>query len=514
MLERELKLHVPAAARDALEAELLRLGAATTRLRARYFDTDDRQLAEADVALRLRLEGEQWVQTVKAPGPDELSREEFNHPRPSPELDLSLYADAEVGKILTPLAQALQVRYETDIQRMVLRIDTGSGVVELAYDNGVVKSGPLQLAVHELELELVSGAADNLFILGQFWLEKYGSILDLRSKAERGDALAGIVSARPDTKQRGRPSLSADELRLLLEPRRARRPKVDKEATMLSVYQQSAGECLSQIVRNACLLAGVDKHSATAAMDTEYVHQLRVGIRRLRSCSRLFRKWIPCDGQPSLQELKSYFSMLGRERDADVVRLAVTPLLLEAGMPPVDMPDSGRPTRTTASRRLAASTGFQSCLLMLFQDLIALAESAKESGEIRRPARQLTKRLDTWLDQLCTEGVEFRALPIEAQHELRKKVKRLRYSLDFVTPLMTGKRLKRLKRIRRALGQTQESLGALNDLYVAEAYYAGLGARSPGAMFALGWLAASQAYRRQQAEASFIKLRAAGRLTD
>src|SRR5690606_21165226 len=135
----------------------------------------------------------------------------------------------------------------------------------------------------------------------------------------------------------------------------------------------------------------------------------------------------------TLEELKSYFGMLGQERDADVVHLAVTPLLLEAGMQPPD--DTPAPTRRTAharsSRRLAASPSFQSCLMALLQDLIATAEPDTKSTDISRPRRQLTKRLDKWLDKLCAEGTQFRALPVDAQHELRKKVKRLRYSLDF-----------------------------------------------------------------------------------
>src|SRR5690606_6481450 len=86
MLERELKLHVPAANRNALENELRHAGAADLALRARYFDTPGRNLARAGIALRLRLEGDEWVQTAKTSGPDELTRMEFNHPRPGPEL--------------------------------------------------------------------------------------------------------------------------------------------------------------------------------------------------------------------------------------------------------------------------------------------------------------------------------------------------------------------------------------------------------------------------------------------
>src|SRR3546814_12773533 len=73
MLERELKLDVPEASRIGLKKALTQLGATELALNARYFDTENRDLAKAGIALRLRQEGDQWVQTVKAPGPAELS---------------------------------------------------------------------------------------------------------------------------------------------------------------------------------------------------------------------------------------------------------------------------------------------------------------------------------------------------------------------------------------------------------------------------------------------------------
>ncbi|XOT95272.1 CYTH domain-containing protein, partial [Alcaligenes pakistanensis] len=86
MLEQELKFFVPESARPGLLTafDVVRTGSIT--LNAIYFDTPERDLARAGIALRLRKEGEQWVQTVKLRGPDTLSRIEINHPRPGPEL--------------------------------------------------------------------------------------------------------------------------------------------------------------------------------------------------------------------------------------------------------------------------------------------------------------------------------------------------------------------------------------------------------------------------------------------
>src|SRR5690606_29356758 len=131
-LERELKLYVPDDSRTALEQELRAAGACSIALRACYFDTDDRELAEAHVALRVRKEGRKWVQTIKMPGPDELSRIEINHPRPGPELDLGVYEGTDVDAILGKLRKPLTLRYETDVKRLVLRHEDPRGIIELA----------------------------------------------------------------------------------------------------------------------------------------------------------------------------------------------------------------------------------------------------------------------------------------------------------------------------------------------------------------------------------------------
>lgn len=74
MAEQELKLHVPRGARPGIERELLRMPVTRVRLRASYFDTPSRALALAGVALRLRLEGRKWIQTLKMRGEHALAR--------------------------------------------------------------------------------------------------------------------------------------------------------------------------------------------------------------------------------------------------------------------------------------------------------------------------------------------------------------------------------------------------------------------------------------------------------
>ena len=65
MTEIELKFQVPAARRAALGKAVATTTAKRIVLRARYFDTSDRRLGRAGLALRVRKEGRRWVQTLK-----------------------------------------------------------------------------------------------------------------------------------------------------------------------------------------------------------------------------------------------------------------------------------------------------------------------------------------------------------------------------------------------------------------------------------------------------------------
>jgi len=190
MKEVELKFQVPPAAHKAVEAAVAGPRAARRiRLRAVYFDTPAGALAAAGLALRLRKEGRVWVQTLKGSLPEgtSMTRAEHNVPRTEtgatvPAIKPQLHADTPVGAALIRVMQAsnaeLQQVISTDIWRRARTVRVAGGVVELAFDVGVIEAGasvpPRHRPVCELEIELKSGSPQAVVSTAQRWVARHG----------------------------------------------------------------------------------------------------------------------------------------------------------------------------------------------------------------------------------------------------------------------------------------------------------------------------------------------------
>ena len=514
MLEQELKFSVPWAARKAVAGQFASLSSAPrTRLRAMYFDTPDRQLARQRAAIRLRQEGRRWVQTFKMAGADALSRVELNHPSPGRALDLSVYAGTPAEAVLAGLGAELGVRYETDVWRKAAAVRTRAGTVEVAYDEGAIRAQGLELPVCELEFELVSGRPQALFVVAGRWLARHGLVLDLRSKAERGDGLANAAARIAAAPLDERPQVREAEIAAFWSPRLAAGIALGQDETPDEALAAMTAECFEQIARNAAPLAAADAPPGVRLGGAEHVHQLRVGMRRLRSA------WKLLDGHAELPPAalqdgaRRHFAEFGRVRDQDVMGGEVLSALVDAGMPPLPW----QPAAGTDAAALASSVDFQSWLLGLLAWNVGIREPATrlplagglpepppavapEPARAVRLARAVTRRLRKWHGRLVREGRHFMRLEDERRHALRKLAKRLRYGLALSAPLY---RAGRVRAYRKKLAALQDILGEINDLVVARTHYAGLADAHSQAWFALGWIAARLRELEVQAEAAF-----------
>src|SRR5476649_596958 len=159
-----------------------------------YFDTPDRDLASAKVALRLRVDGDAIIQTMKTRGQSIAGlseRNEYNWPLAKAKLDLKkLEGDFWPAELAELDKKTIKPLFTTDFVREKAEIAWGRGktkvVIEAALDLGHVIAGKQKEEICELELELREGDPSALLELAAELAEKLALMPCDISKAERG----------------------------------------------------------------------------------------------------------------------------------------------------------------------------------------------------------------------------------------------------------------------------------------------------------------------------------------
>lgn len=159
-----------------------------------YYDTPARDLAAAKVALRLRRDGDQYIQTLKSRGQSVAGlseRNEWDWPLSQDNLDLSLLDDSCWPQALAELDRSLlQPVFTTDFNRTRVMIKwerEGEPVeVEVALDEGKVVAGDKDEPICEVELEVRSGPAVSVLELAAQLARDLPLMPCDISKAERG----------------------------------------------------------------------------------------------------------------------------------------------------------------------------------------------------------------------------------------------------------------------------------------------------------------------------------------
>lgn len=482
MNEIELKFQVPAGRREAVRrwvAGVAATQARRQRLQAAYFDTPARDLARAGLALRLRREGPRWVQTLKGAGADGMTRLEHNvdlsdRSAALPALDAARHAGHPAGERLLALLatlppDALACLFRTDIWRLKRPLRTRRGVVELAFDEGFLiaddaSGGPQRLPVCELEIELLSGAPQAVLDVAQRHALRLGLWLDQRTKAQRGDMLARAEAMAPP--------VGARPVKL----RRGSTPAQGLHGVLLA--------CLQHILPNASQLAD-------GLFAPEHVHQLRVGLRRLRSALALFKGLDAAADDETLAELSAaLFRSLGAARDGDVQRDGPWAADLAAAVQ-AHWPDAGAaaavPPPAASPALLMRGHAGQMLLLSLMGRIAGLAQGAEPEPVAAKLRPALRRRLQRWSEAVRADAKRFGELDEPQRHRLRKRIKRLRYGLEFAAGLLDAKEYKHWS---RGLAAAQQGLGELNDLALALSQQRGTAVTGADARaaFMLGWL--------------------------
>lgn len=483
MIETELKISLDAAG----EAKLARnAGLRTMRVAPRrtkqlvsiYYDTEDHALAGAGIALRLRRDGRRWIQTIKsraetASASGLFANREIEQPAPGGRLVLK-GADPVFAAIAAARGDAgLAPVFETRVRRIVERLTPpGGGEVELAIDQGEIVAGENREPILEAELELVSGDVGAVYSLARCLFRDGPVRFAASNKSARGYALARGES-KPEA----------------IRPRLAGALDYPSEASVESVARDVLRDCFAQIAGNLAVVADSDM--------PEGPHQLRVGLRRLRSALGLFKPYL--GDAPALNEMARD---LGRQvsglRDLDVL-IGDVGKLAEGGLDQAARDaliaelDSRRRALRVELRRALVAPEVPAFLFDLARFIEArgwlapadFTQSARLATPIAEAAPALLAKRYRRVRRLA-RGLE--ELDHDALHALRKELKKLRYGAEMLAPIYPGRKV---AEYLRRLKDLQDSFGSLTDAAMAAGLLTGEdapGRKSAEVQRATGWV--------------------------
>lgn len=440
-------------------------------LLATYFDTRRRRLASAGISLRRRQGGADAGWHLKLPsGPDE--RTEYWLPLSAGSGDQVPSDLAEMvgshtkGRRLRPVALVRTRRTSFEVTT------AGGGPLVQVADDRVVATRHVDGALgawRELELEALGAG---------------GGCMD-----ELEACLGALGASRA-----AHPSKLAQVLAAPAPPRAQEEP----------VLARLAAQVATMLVCEARARAG----------EAEAIHDLRVAVRRLRSCLRSFgAAFEEATIAHLLEELKAIGELLGAARDAGVLADR-----LEAGLRAVPSSDVLGPVRavlrahgaraTAAALRALQEAFAGPAYLDLLEQLVGVVDgqpSARGQGARRGYRRQLAHDEGRVARRLAAIAGLQGAARDAALHEARKAAKRARYSAETLAPVLG-------KAAWRAAGRYQELqdlLGEHHDAVVARAFLREEGARAgvrPGENgFTFGLLHAREDARAAAAERAAAK---------
>jgi len=409
--EHELKLDAPAGFR------LPPLGGRPLEPRvftSVYYDVPGGSLADGGITLRRRIENGHGVWQLKLPADDSrLEVEAEGGPgQPPQELLTLLQAHLRRG----PLERVAELRTHRSGE-LVARNGTTAEVT--ADEVRVMDSHEVRDFV-EVEIELRDGDPEELDEIAN----------DLVSAgAEPGDGLPKLFRAL------GRPSPYGASSRF---------------------FEELRGRLRAQ-------LREIERHDPGTRLgrDPESLHDMRVGVRRLRALLRAGKELIATDTDPLDERLQELGQVLGEVRDLDVLLARLDEEAAKLGGE-----DGRRAESLLASLRTERSCCRSRLLAALRSDeyLVLLDDTARTIEELEPSGSAAT------LDELADEAAArlrraVRKLPGEptndALHAVRKKGKRARYAAELAGQ---DKLVKRAKKLQDVLGEHQDAVVAAERL--------------------------------------------------
>ncbi len=438
-----------------------------------YYDTPKLDLWRNGLTLRVRASDGTWVQTVKTAAggsPGLHQRGEWECALPGPKPDPAALARQIKTKRIAQLLRSpdivnqLRPVFNNTTRRTRWNIVLPDGQqVECVLDAGDLHVGKRNAAIGELELEMKKGDPTGLFELALALHEQIPLQIANDSKAARGYAL--LDSKAPA-------AVKATPVRL------------HKKMRLEDALQCIGLNCLEQLESNV---------TGVLAQSVESLHQMRVGLRRLRALLNMFEELAPLpEGMRDSVEWLS--GALGATRDWDV--------LAGSTLPAIDGADLSQLVAVAEQRARDLHRDMLQTLRQPRYTQVILQLNGwfhgrrwREGLAVKSP---LYRRVDAAMVPLLRKaqqrlrkriGALDEADPA-ARHRVRIAAKKARYAAEFFSDLLPAKPARHYV---RALSALQDKLGHLNDLAVANTLLEKLTAPDllQGTTYARGYIAAS-----------------------
>ncbi|MFZ1989309.1 MAG: CHAD domain-containing protein [Alphaproteobacteria bacterium] len=421
----------------------------TRRLVSTYHDTPDDRLFSAGIAWQIKRNGRTWTQTVSPFNGHGAIHSSVEARLRTPDADTHAVPDQEIADAVKDALKdetTLGPRVATEITRTERRLMTPRGdIVDLALDTSDVVAGETRDRTFEVELELKAGTPESLIEIARPLAADMPLELSLVSAAERGFRLL-----------KGKP------------PGKAPWIVLPREASSAEALTTILSSCLRHIALHAA--------EARKGEGSEAIHQIRVSLRRLRAVLSDYARAFGCSELKVLADrARDLALLLSPARDLDVF---LSDILLPA-REFVTYPEAlAHLAENAQNRRVAAWSTARAALdhadyRLFLIDVAAVALcgvpniEAGSTPVASLPARELAGEvLDRALHKVKSFGERLDELSTEERHELRKRLKKLRYPAEFFASLFDAKGT---KKFFMCLTDLQDDLGSLNDVATARA---------------------------------------------
>lgn len=272
---------------------------------------------------------------------------------------------------------------------------------------------------------------------------------------------------------------SAEELEQLFNACSTNQPRYEKKPAIVFLPNDTVYQVATRLIAAYIPVARINEPGVIADWDTEFLHDYRISLRKVRSVLSLFKGIY---SEPVTVDLKQRFACMmkktNRLRDLDVYLLErenyrqLIPESMQDGLDNLFLDlAKKRKTEHDKVKRFFQSAPYQkeadqleSLFTQTDESKRRLAAGDKADTPVIRYALDVVRKHHKKIRKMAVHIND--QTPDESVHKLRIQIKKLRYLIEFYGPMFPPKTYKQLL---KAIRRLQNNLGRFNDYSVQQA---------------------------------------------